>query len=86
MPLFDEYREQLKSEIADMLNSPGRPGRIDHRGDVPEGVRRRRVRGRTSTSPAPRGRKRASRGSRRAPPGAMIRTLIEVARGGFAWR
>ena len=25
MPLFDEYREQLKSEIADMLNSPGRP-------------------------------------------------------------
>jgi leucyl aminopeptidase len=24
MPLFDEYREQLKSEIADMLNSPGR--------------------------------------------------------------
>jgi leucyl aminopeptidase len=26
MPLFDEYREALKSEIADMLNSPGRPG------------------------------------------------------------
>jgi leucyl aminopeptidase len=26
MPLFDEYRETLKSEIADMLNSPGRPG------------------------------------------------------------
>jgi len=25
MPLYDEYREQLKSEIADMLNSPGRP-------------------------------------------------------------
>ena len=25
MPLFDEYRESLKSEIADMLNSPGRP-------------------------------------------------------------
>jgi len=25
MPLFDEYREQLKSEIADMVNSPGRP-------------------------------------------------------------
>jgi leucyl aminopeptidase len=25
MPLFDEYKEQLKSEIADMLNSPGRP-------------------------------------------------------------
>ncbi|MGE3276231.1 MAG: leucyl aminopeptidase [Vicinamibacterales bacterium] len=25
MPVFDEYKEQLKSEIADMLNSPGRP-------------------------------------------------------------
>ena len=25
LPLFDEYREQLKSEIADLLNSPGRP-------------------------------------------------------------
>ena len=26
MPLFEEYRESLKSEIADMLNSPGRAG------------------------------------------------------------
>ncbi len=25
MPLFEEYRELLKSEIADMINSPGRP-------------------------------------------------------------
>jgi leucyl aminopeptidase len=25
MPLFDDYREQLKSEIADLINSPGRP-------------------------------------------------------------
>jgi leucyl aminopeptidase len=25
MPLFDEYREQIKSEIADMINSGGRP-------------------------------------------------------------
>jgi leucyl aminopeptidase len=25
MPIFEEYRESLKSEIADMLNSPGRP-------------------------------------------------------------
>jgi leucyl aminopeptidase len=25
MPLFEDYREQLKSEIADMVNSPGRP-------------------------------------------------------------
>jgi leucyl aminopeptidase len=26
MPLFDEYRDQLKSEIADFINSGGRPG------------------------------------------------------------
>jgi leucyl aminopeptidase len=26
MPLFEEYREPLKSEIADLLNSPGRAG------------------------------------------------------------
>ncbi len=26
MPLFDEYKDQLKSDIADMINSPGRPG------------------------------------------------------------
>jgi leucyl aminopeptidase len=25
MPLFDDYKETLKSDIADMLNSPGRP-------------------------------------------------------------
>ena len=25
LPLFDEYREALKSDIADMINSPGRP-------------------------------------------------------------
>jgi leucyl aminopeptidase len=26
MPLYDEYRDQLKSEIADMVNTGGRPG------------------------------------------------------------
>jgi leucyl aminopeptidase len=25
LPLFDDYRDLLKSEIADLLNSPGRP-------------------------------------------------------------
>jgi leucyl aminopeptidase len=25
MPLFDEYRDQLKSDIADMMNTGGRP-------------------------------------------------------------
>ena len=35
LPLFEDYKEQLKSEIADMLNSPGRPAEdetaVDHR-------------------------------------------------------
>ena len=25
MPVFDDYKEQLKSEVADLLNAPGRP-------------------------------------------------------------
>ena len=41
MPLFDDYSDQIKSEIADLMNTGGRRGRLDHRGDVPEGVRRR---------------------------------------------
>ena len=36
MPLYDEYAEQLRSEIADMMNSGGRAGRRLHGGDVPE--------------------------------------------------
>ena len=68
MPLFEEYREQLKSEIADMVNSPGRPaGSITAAMFLKEFAGDRR-RGRTWTLPARRGRKRASRGSRRAPP------------------
>ena len=68
MPLFEEYKEQLKSEIADMLNSPGRPAGSITAAHVPEGVRRAAGRGRTSTLPAPRGRRKASRGSRKARP------------------
>ena len=41
MPLYDEYAEQLKSEIADLMNSGGRAGWCLHRRDVPEGVRGR---------------------------------------------
>ena len=41
MPLFDDYRDQLKSEIADFTNTGGRPGRLDHGGAVPQGVHRR---------------------------------------------
>ena len=84
MPLFDEYKEQLKSEIADMLNSPGRPAGVDHRGDVPQGVRRRTgpwahldIAG---TAWAEESKPWQPKGAT----GAMIRTLIEVARGGFA--
>ena len=32
LPIFDEYRDQLRSEIADMVNSGGTPGRRHHRG------------------------------------------------------
>lgn len=28
MPIFDEYRQQIKSDIADLTNSPGKPGSI----------------------------------------------------------
>jgi leucyl aminopeptidase len=45
LPLFDEYREQIKSEIADMVNVGGRPAGVVHRGDVHPRVRRRPARG-----------------------------------------
>ncbi len=41
LPIFEEYCDQLKSEIADFTNTGGRPGGVDHRGAVPEGVHRR---------------------------------------------
>ncbi len=47
---------------------PRPSGRFDHRGDVPARSSRAPARGRISTSPAPRGRTTASRGSRKAPP------------------
>lgn len=28
LPIFDEYRQQIKSDIADLTNSPGKPGSI----------------------------------------------------------
>ena len=42
MPLFDDYKETLKSDIADIDQQPRTAGRCHHRGDVPQGVRRRR--------------------------------------------
>ena len=67
LPLWDEYRENLKSEWADMKNTGGRVGRHDQRRRLPEGVRARRAcPGRTSTSRA----WRTSRRSRRLAAGA----------------
>ena len=67
MPVFDDYKEQLRSEIADFTNTGGRAGGAitaalflkEFAGDC---------HGCTSTSPAPPGRRRPSRISRRARP------------------
>jgi leucyl aminopeptidase len=79
MPLFEEYRESLKSEIADLLNSPGRPaGAItaamflkEFVGGVPWA--HLDIAG---TAWAEEARPWALKGST----GVMIRTLVEVAR------
>ena len=82
MPLFEEYKEQLKSEIADMLNSPGRPaGSItaamflkEFAGDVPWA--HLDIAG---TAWAEESKAWQPKGAT----GTMIRTMVEVARGGF---
>jgi leucyl aminopeptidase len=82
MPLFDEYRESLKSEIADMLNSPGRPA-----GSVTAAMFLREFAGNgpwahldiAGTAWAEESKSWQPKGAT----GAMIRTLVEVARGGF---
>jgi len=83
MPLFEEYKEQLKSEIADMLNSPGRPA-----GSVTAAMFLKDFAGNgpwahldiAGTAWAEESKPWQPKGAT----GAMIRTLIEVARGGFA--
>ena len=83
MPLFDEYKEQLKSEIADMLNSPGRPA-----GSITAAMFLKEFAGQgawahldiAGTAWAEESKPWQPKGAT----GAMIRTLIEVARGGFA--
>ncbi len=83
MPLFDEYKEQLKSEIADMLNSPGRPA-----GAITAAMFLKEFAGEgpwahldiAGTAWAEDSKPWQPKGAT----GAMIRTLIEVARGGFA--
>jgi leucyl aminopeptidase len=83
MPMFEEYRDQLKSEIADLLNSPGRPA-----GSVTAAMFLNEFAGTgawahldiAGTAWADDNKPWQPKGAT----GAMIRTLIEVARGGFA--
>ena len=82
LPLFEEYREQLKSEIADMVNSPGRPA-----GSITAAMFLKEFAGSgpwahldiAGTAWAEETRPWQPKGAT----GTMIRTLIEVARGGF---
>ncbi len=53
LPLAKEYRKLLDSNVADMKNVGGPVRGHDHGRAVPPGVRGRRSRGPTSTSPAP---------------------------------
>jgi leucyl aminopeptidase len=83
MPLFEEYREQLKSEIADMVNSPGRPA-----GSITAAMFLKEFAGTgpwahldiAGTAWAEDSKSWQPKGAT----GAMIRTMVEVARGGFA--
>ncbi len=82
MPLFDEYQEQLKSEIADMVNSPGRPA-----GSITAAMFLKEFAGDgpwahldiAGTAWAEESKPWQPKGAT----GAMIRTLIEVARAGL---
>jgi leucyl aminopeptidase len=84
MPLFDDYKEQLKSEIADLLNSPGRPA-----GSITAAMFLKEFAGNgpwahldiAGTAWAEEARSWQPKGAT----GAMIRTLIEVARAGLPW-
>lgn len=83
MPLFDEYKESLKSEIADMLNSPGRPA-----GSVTAAMFLKEFAGAgpwahldiAGTAWAEDGKPWQPKGAT----GAIIKTLVEVARGGLS--
>jgi leucyl aminopeptidase len=82
LPLFDDYREPLKSEIADMVNSPGRPA-----GSITAAMFLKEFAGDgpwahldiAGTAWADDNKPWQPKGAT----GAMIRTLIDVARGGF---
>lgn len=82
LPLFDEYRDQLKSTIADMVNSPGRPA-----GSITAAMFLKEFAGDgpwahldiAGTAWADEAHPWQPKGAT----GAMIRTLVEVARLGF---
>jgi leucyl aminopeptidase len=82
LPLFDDYRDQLKSEIADMLNSPGRPA-----GSITAAMFLKEFAGAgpwahldiAGTAFAEESKPWQPKGAT----GTMIRTLIDVARGGL---
>jgi leucyl aminopeptidase len=85
LPLFEDYRETLKSEIADMLNSPGRPG-----GAITAAMFLKEFVGTTpwahldiaGTAWAEDARPWTAKGAT----GTMVRTLVEVARSaGNGW-
>jgi leucyl aminopeptidase len=79
MPLFDDYREQLKSDVADMINSPGRPA-----GAITAALFLREFAGQTAwahldiagTAWAEEAKPWMPKGAT----GVMVRTLVEVAR------
>ena len=80
LPLFEDYKEQLKSEIADMVNSPGRPA-----GSITAAMFLKEFAGNgpwvhldiAGTAWAEEAKSWQPKGAT----GVMIRTLIEVARG-----
>jgi len=81
LPIYDDYKEQLKSEIADMVNSPGRPA-----GSITAALFLKEFAGGlpwahldiAGTAWADETKSYQAKGAT----GAMIRTLIEVARAG----
>jgi leucyl aminopeptidase len=81
MPIFEEYRESLESEIADLLNSPGRPA-----GSITAALFLKEFAGEgpwahldiAGTAWAEENKPWQPKGST----GVMIRTLVEVARAG----
>jgi leucyl aminopeptidase len=85
LPLFDDYKEQLKSEIADLVNSPGRPA-----GAITAALFLKEFAGGlpwahldiAGTAWAEEARPWAPKGAT----GAMVRTIVEVARtAGTGW-